>query len=452
MISLNRNPKILANQTKIITNSHSPIGFSSPHWRRLLTIKDIPLFEIGAPCETCVYYFKRLPGNENVNIELAQALSSTLNAGITHLTNEIVDAAATMIPDGDYDVILTHIKPLLCQPGDEHDFFSGPLTQNLLHFKEDKPDPQTAYYLVRKRIHIRSDSPELNCEFIVPTQDLTTLDPEHISYYRTQFSNGYRPTVLAIGLIETKWPYRDDLYYGLNFLTHYVIDGHHKLYAAALEQKEITMLSFIRKNNYFEKTDVASFMFNDTELSSAARLQDACANGNLAQVKLLIAEGVTADSANGYSQTPLHTACEHGRLDIVKFLIENGASIEAKNRNLETPIYVACHAGQFEIMKYLIEQGAYIDAKNISHRTPLHATCFCEHLITYSVAEETASSKIHERNLFEHVKLLVEHGAEINIKDDNGYTALDIARMFEFHEIADYLKAHGANEADCINP
>ena len=43
------------------------------------------------------------------------------------------------------------------------------------------------------------------------------------------------------------------------------------------------------------------------------------------------------------------------------------------------------------------------------------------------------------------VKLLVEHGANINlVVEEENKTALDLAEEEKMHEIAKYLKSHGA--------
>jgi ankyrin repeat protein len=42
------------------------------------------------------------------------------------------------------------------------------------------------------------------------------------------------------------------------------------------------------------------------------------------------------------------------------------------------------------------------------------------------------------------VKLLIENGARINVKNELGATPLDEARMMRKKEVAEFLKEHGA--------
>ena len=44
------------------------------------------------------------------------------------------------------------------------------------------------------------------------------------------------------------------------------------------------------------------------------------------------------------------------------------------------------------------------------------------------------------------VRKLVEAGAPLNIKDNDGYTALDYAKKYKFTEVIAYLISQGAQE------
>ncbi len=45
------------------------------------------------------------------------------------------------------------------------------------------------------------------------------------------------------------------------------------------------------------------------------------------------------------------------------------------------------------------------------------------------------------------VEYLVEHGAEVDLRDKEGKTALDLAEEKNLHAIALYLAEHGAEES-----
>ena len=145
------------------------------------------------------------PVIKRCNLATAGNLSSRLNTGITELDDEILAQSEALIPDGEYDVLLTRFKPSLCQPGDPDDYFSKQLPDQ---FRTNVYDPQTAYYLVRKTIQIDPQYgwPDQLMELLVPLQQQSQLNPERVTYYRSQYANGVQPTCLAFGLLENEIP------------------------------------------------------------------------------------------------------------------------------------------------------------------------------------------------------------------------------------------------------
>ena len=86
-----------------------------------------------------------------------------------------------------------------------------------------------------------------------------------------------------------------------------------------------------------------------------------------------------------------------------------------------------------EVAKLLLKHGAIIDTRTIldfnspNGYTPLHIAC--------------------ERGYCDVVKSLLNFGAEINIKDGEGYTPLDRARMSNREEVKKYLKRKGGKHS-----
>lgn len=68
--------------------------------------------------------------------------------------------------------------------------------------------------------------------------------------------------------------------------------------------------------------------------------------------------------------TPLCIAISKGDFEMVKKLVEYGAKINEKSRNL-TPLMVAVIYNRIEIIKYLIAKGADIHIKNEEGHTAL---------------------------------------------------------------------------------
>ena len=91
-------------------------------------------------------------------------------------------------------------------------------------------------------------------------------------------------------------------------------------------------------------------------------------------------------------------------------------------------IHEAARTGNIEAVKQHIAAGADVNAKNDWGWTPL----------TYAAIND------HE----EIAELLIAKGADVNAKDDGGETPLDFAIRNEQTEIADLLRKHGGKTGE----
>lgn len=89
-----------------------------------------------------------------------------------------------------------------------------------------------------------------------------------------------------------------------------------------------------------------------------------------------------------------------------------------------TFLHVATNECQYDLAAYLLIHGADPNAYQRSVGTPLHCSCGDEALFS----------------------LLIQHGADVNLKDPSGQTPLDIARHYCAENIAQLLIQHGAKE------
>ncbi len=62
--------------------------------------------------------------------------------------------------------------------------------------------------------------------------------------------------------------------------------------------------------------------------------------------------------------TPLHEACNQGNLEIVKILIENNANMNALGYQNNTPLHEAALNSKYDCCKYLLEMGANKSMRN----------------------------------------------------------------------------------------
>jgi ankyrin repeat protein len=89
-------------------------------------------------------------------------------------------------------------------------------------------------------------------------------------------------------------------------------------------------------------------------------------------VKLLLDYGAKVNVLNQDKNTPLHLAVRHN-IDTFKLLLDNGAFVNAKNKNGNTPLHIAVfHIQDYAVkdnIKLLLERGANMKIRNIGHST-----------------------------------------------------------------------------------
>lgn len=162
----------------------------------------------------------------------------------------------------------------------------------------------------------------------------------------------------------------------------------------------------------------------NTLLSAAVGL---CDLDRLPIIQKLINCGADVNAKDSDGDTPLHVAALMGRHEEVLALVAHGANLEARNAINQTPLSLACHYGNAKVATNLIWSGAVIDALNgETNFTALHQ----------------AACKGHEWIVF----LLLLKGADVNKKDDHGYTPLFYADSYKHTKTIEYLKEYGAIE------
>jgi len=117
-------------------------------------------------------------------------------------------------------------------------------------------------------------------------------------------------------------------------------------------------------------------------------------------------------TGSGPGRTLLHKYISQRMLLPVQLLLEKGMDPNARDNDDYTPLHLAVIGElgvQFEIVNSLLQKGASVNEMANEGMTPLMLACM--------YAEPTV------------VKLFVDGGAEVGLKDNNGETAWDYAKM-----------------------
>lgn len=136
-------------------------------------------------------------------------------------------------------------------------------------------------------------------------------------------------------------------------------------------------------------------------------------------IKLLLkSPKINAEVRNAKDESALMFAAIDGQLEIAEALIEGGADV---NKPGWAPLHYAATKGNIPMIELLLENHAYIDAESPNQSTPL---------MMAAMYGSTAA-----------VKVLLEAGADPQIKNEQGLTAIDFANRVSRADAAELIAA-----------
>ncbi|XP_069671529.1 ankyrin repeat and protein kinase domain-containing protein 1-like isoform X2 [Periplaneta americana] len=150
------------------------------------------------------------------------------------------------------------------------------------------------------------------------------------------------------------------------------------------------------------------------------RQQEAVNDCRAVVLRLLREVGADLERADCSGRTLLHRAADQGSADAVQVLLDAGSAVNAVDSAGCTPLYLAAQRSHQDACRALLAAGARPDLKARSLGwTPLHRAAWWGHAPV--------------------VQLLLQHGAERGLRDQQGRTALDLARECGNREVESLL-------------
>lgn len=214
------------------------------------------------------------------------------------------------------------------------------------------------------------------------------------------------------------------------------------------------------------------------EPDGTTALHRAVYEGNLPEVERLLAAGADATAANIFGATPMMLAAQRGDAAVLRLLLDAGADVESPNDEGQTALMVVARTGAPEAARLLLRRGADVHAReDWGGQTALMwaAAQSQPEMIRLLVK---AGAKVDERStvrdwqrrvtaegrpkdmyrggltplLFaaregciECLEVLLEAGADIDIDDPDGTTALVMALLNRHWDTAKFLVEAGAD-------
>ena len=127
-------------------------------------------------------------------------------------------------------------------------------------------------------------------------------------------------------------------------------------------------------------------------------------------------------------------AAAFGRTARVRDLLDEGPSLaNAFGDDGFQPLGLACFFGHVDTARLLVERGA--DPNTLARN---------EHIQTSALHAAAAGENKDADVRYELCKLLHEHGADVNMRQGSGHTAIDAARMNGDTQLERLLVEHGA--------
>ena len=159
-------------------------------------------------------------------------------------------------------------------------------------------------------------------------------------------------------------------------------------------------------------------------------LHDSACQGHLDTIRYLIEQKfIPVDSidTHGHKVTALHMACREGHEDVVQYLVQKNADINLQDRDGYSPLHYASMNGYLSVVLYLIKQpNIDVNLTDYQSRTALHRSI-----------EHNQSRVAHE--------LIVKAKVDVNIQNNHGWTALHYASYQENAGLCSMLLNHGAD-------
>jgi ankyrin repeat protein len=174
--------------------------------------------------------------------------------------------------------------------------------------------------------------------------------------------------------------------------------------------------------------------------------------GDLKAIQLFLNAGIDCNAQSATGVTALMAAARYGRVDVVNRLLEQKANVNARGKQGVTALMLAAENGQVEIVKLLLKKNA---DPNLEDQTGWTALMKAVYQGSTGSVEALAAQSRQEVNRAllvaaltghqEIARILIDNGAEIDSRADDGRTPLMLAASKGDNDFVSFLLKAGAD-------
>lgn len=174
---------------------------------------------------------------------------------------------------------------------------------------------------------------------------------------------------------------------------------------------------------------------------------------NFDMVKLLISKKANVNAQDRFGTTALMYAAQNNNIEIANQLIIEGARVNAKNNIGTVALMYAAYHNNADVSKLLVNRGADVNSQDNKGATPLiiAAQNDCKDVVKFLLDQPNIKVNnvfcgntalmyaVNNCNVFV-VEQLMNKGADLNVKNKEGFTALSIAKEKLSEQLSDEQK------------
>ena len=237
--------------------------------------------------------------------------------------------------------------------------------------------------------------------------------------------------------------------YASKFWAQHVTAGH----TSALDAQVIRFLASNPRMSLYSGTDRTS----PREIKTSTGIGIAAYFGLNNALEHLLQHSVGIDEKSSPGFSGLHLAAINDEVAATAILLEHGADIECKSYRGGTPLTIAISEGSSETARLLVESGASITVTDMDGNGVFASLGFDSPVpflqdlldrgadinsLAWTGTQLMRSARVGDQ---ETVRWLLREGADINLQDDGGDTALHYAIEENAVEMVDLLLEYGAD-------